>query len=85
MSGPGPTTLYGVRLSNASVFKPGRVPVIGRSPWMGGNPTETDTPEIRRGLGLQFFTPNGELWRTAMINFPLFPVRTPEIFLLSAS
>ncbi|MBV8349896.1 MAG: catalase [Mycolicibacterium sp.] len=24
--------------------------------------------------------PDGELWRTAMINFPLFPVGTPEIF-----
>src|SRR5258707_932108 len=37
-------------------------------------------PDTRRGLGLQFSTRNGELWRTAMINFPLFPVRTPEIF-----
>jgi len=72
------------RLSNASVFKPGRVPVIGRFSLDVRQPYETDTPEIRRGLGLQLLTPNGELWRTAMINFPLFQVRTPEIFLLSA-
>jgi len=67
----GPTTLYGVRLSIASVFKPGRVPVIGRFSLDVRQPYETDTPEIRRGLGLQLLTPNGELWRTAMINFPL--------------
>ena len=70
----------GVHLSSAAVFKPGRVPVIGRFSLDGGQPYETDTPDIRRGLGLQFSAPNGDVWRTAMINFPLFPVRTPEIF-----
>jgi len=29
------------------------------------------------GAGLQFSLPNGELWRTSMINLPVFPVRTP--------
>src|SRR6516162_9254903 len=70
----------GVRLSKAAVFEPGHVPVIGRFSLNGGQPYESDRPETRRGLGLQFALPNGELWRTAMINFPLFPVRTPEIF-----
>jgi catalase len=70
----------GARLSKAAVFEPGRVPVIGRFSLNGGQPYESDRPETRRGLGLQFALPNGELWRTAMINFPLFPVRTPEIF-----
>src|SRR5215813_15347931 len=46
----------------------------------GRHPYQADHPHTRRGLGLQFSLPNGELWRTAMINFPLFPVRTPEIF-----
>jgi catalase len=70
----------GVRLSKAAVFEPGRVPVIGRFSLDGGQPYVSDKPNTRRGLGLQFSTTNGEVWRTAMINFPLFPVRTPEIF-----
>src|SRR6266403_656039 len=70
----------GVRLSKAAVFEPGRVPVIGRFSLDGGQPYQPDRPNTRRGLGLQFSLPNGELWRTAMISFPLFPVRTPEIF-----
>ena len=70
----------GARLSRAAVFKPGRVPVIGRFSLDGGQPYQPDRPGTRRGLGLQFSLPDGEQWRTAMINFPLFPVRTPEIF-----
>lgn len=70
----------GVRLSKALVFQPGRVPVLGRFSLSGGRPDATDTPESVRGLALQFTLPNGELWRTAMINLPVFPVRTPEAF-----
>jgi catalase len=70
----------GVRISKASVFEPGRTRVIGRFSLDGGQPYQTDKPDTRRGLGLEFSPPNGDLWRTAMINFPLFPVRTPEIF-----
>ena len=70
----------GVRLSKAVVFQPGRVPVIGRFS-LGGRPTyAADTPDAVRGLGLQFSLPDGELWRTAMINLPVFPFRTPEAF-----
>ena len=70
----------GVRLSKATVFEAGRVQVIGRFSLDGGQPYQPDRPDTRRGLGLEFSLPHGELWRTAMINFPLFPVRTPEIF-----
>src|SRR5205823_6779438 len=70
----------GVRLSKAAVFRPGRVPVIGRFSLGGGQPDAADTPNAVRGLGLQFSLPDGELWRTAMINLPVFPVRTPEAF-----
>jgi catalase len=70
----------GVRLSRASVFRPGRVPVIGRFSLSGGNPYAADRPDTVRGLGLQFSLPDGEVWRTAMINLPVFPVRTPEAF-----
>jgi catalase len=70
----------GVRLSKAAVFQPGRMPVLGRFSFGGGQPSVADTPDAVRGLGLQFSPPDGELWRTAMINFPVFPVRTPEAF-----
>jgi catalase len=70
----------GVRLSKALVFQPGRVPVIGRFSLAGPQPYAADMPDTVRGLGLQFSLADGELWRTAMINLPVFPVRTPEAF-----
>ena len=70
----------GVRLSKALVFQPGKVPVIGRFSFGGGQPYVDDKPDAVRGLGLEFSLPDGELWRTAMVNLPVFPVRTPEAF-----
>jgi catalase len=70
----------GVRLSKAAVFQPGRVPVLGRFSLGGGQPYAPDTESAVRGLGLQFSSPGGELWRTAMIHLPVFPFRTPETF-----
>ena len=70
----------GVRLSKAAVFKPGRVPVIGRFSLAGGNPFQSDEPASVRGLGLQFSPTDAEPWRTSMIILPVFPVRTPEAF-----
>ena len=70
----------GVRHSRAAVFQPGRVPVLGRFSLGGGQPHAADKPDAVRGLGLQFSLPDGELWRTAMIHLPVFPVRTPEAF-----
>jgi catalase len=70
----------GTRLSKAVVFKAGRVPVIGRFSLAGGNPYVADTPENVRGLGLLFKLPDGEEWRTAMINTAVFGVHTPQAF-----
>jgi catalase len=70
----------GVRLSKALVFQPGRMPVIGRFSLGGGQPYAADKPDTARGLGLEFALANGELWRTAMVNLPVFPFRTPEAF-----
>jgi len=70
----------GVRLSKAAVFRPGRVPVIGRFSLSGGQPYVADQPDTVRGLGLQFSLPDGELWRTAMVNLPVFPFSTPAAF-----
>jgi catalase len=70
----------GVRLSKAAVFRPGRVPVLGRFSLGGGNPVAPDTVSAPRGLAIQFSLPDGELWRTAMLHLPVFPFRTPEAF-----
>lgn len=70
----------GTRLSKAVVFKAGRVPIIGRFSLAGGNPYVADQPEMVRGLGLLFKLPDGEEWRTAMINTPVFAVNTPQAF-----
>jgi len=70
----------GVRFSKAVVFRPGRVPVVGRFSLSGGEPHVADSAGAVRGLGLQFTLPDGEAWRTAMINLPVFPFRTPEAF-----
>jgi catalase len=70
----------GVRLSKAAVFRSGRVPVIGRFSLGGGQPDAADAPNAVRGLGLEFSLPDGELWRTAMVNLPVFPFSTPQAF-----
>ena len=70
----------GARLSKAVVFRPGRVNVLGRFSVPGGEPDVADTPQSVHALALEFDLPNGELWRMAMINLPVFVVRTPEDF-----
>jgi len=70
----------GEALSKAVVFRAGRVPIVGRFSLGGGMPEQADEAHTVRGLGIQFALPNGEKWRTAMINLPVFPVRTPEEF-----
>jgi catalase len=70
----------GARLSEAVLFQPGRVPVIGRFSFGGGDPNAADGPNMVRGLGLLFWLPDGEEWRTAMVNLPVFPFQTPQDF-----
>jgi len=70
----------GTRLSKAVVFKAGRAPIIGRFSLAGGNPYVADAPGMVRGLGLLFHLPDGEEWRTAMINTPVFAVNSPQGF-----
>ncbi len=70
----------GTRLSKAVVFQTGRVPIFGRFSLAGGNPYVADEPGMVRGLGLLFKLPDGEEWRTAMINTAVFGVNTPQAF-----
>jgi len=67
-------------LSKASIFLPGRVPIVGRFALSGGQPYASDTPQTVRSLAILFKLPDGEEWRTAMINIPVFTVNTPQAF-----
>lgn len=77
----------GAALSRARAFAQGQYPVLGRFNLGTPNPDAPDATVRVRGMGLQISTPNGEVWRTAMIDPPFFPVSTPEAFyeLLRAS
>jgi catalase len=70
----------GVALSKASVFLPGRVPIIGRFSLAGGQPYVADEPHTIRGMAILFELPRGDEWRTAMTNIPVFTVNTPQGF-----
>jgi catalase len=70
----------GESLSKAVVFKPGRVPVIGRFSLSGGNPYIPDGPTAVRGMGLAFRPSNGDEWRMAMVDLPVFPFRNAQGF-----
>jgi catalase len=70
----------GIPLSKAVIFQSGHVPVIGRFSFGGGMPYVPDAATTVRGLGILFKLPDGEEWRTAMINLPVFPVATPQGF-----
>jgi catalase len=70
----------GAELSRAQAFQAGQHPVLGRFNLGTPNPEAPDGTVRVRGVGLQIATPNGEVWRMAMINAPAFPVATPESF-----
>ncbi|WP_243858582.1 catalase family peroxidase [Mycobacterium sp. DL440] len=74
------STGAGAQVSRAAVFRPGTVPVVGRFSLSGGLPDQPDKPDTVRGLGLMFRLPDGEQWRTAMVNIPVFPDSTPQGF-----
>ena len=70
----------GAELSRAQVFSKGQYPVLGRFNLGTPDPNAPDATVRVRGLGLQIATPDGAVWRTAMIDLPFFPVATPEAF-----
>lgn len=67
-------------ICRAAVFRRGSVPLIGRFSLSGGLPDQADKLDTVRGLGLLFDGPDGQQWRTAMINIPVFPDSTPQGF-----
>src|SRR5215813_11827325 len=70
----------GSALSTAEVFTRGQYPVLGRFNLATADANAPDATVRVRGMGLQIATPDGEEWRSAMIDPPVFPVSTPKGF-----
>jgi catalase len=70
----------GSALSTAQVFARGQYPALGRFNVATPDPKEPDAKVRVRGLGLRISTPDGQEWRTAMIDPPVFPASTPQSF-----
>jgi catalase len=77
----------GAELSRAQVFARGQYPVLGRFNLGTPDANAADATVRVRGLGISIATPDGQDWRSAMIDPPFFPVATPQAFyaLLRAS
>jgi catalase len=70
----------GTALSYAQVFTRGQYPALGRFNLGTADPNAPDATVRVRGIGLRISTPDGQEWRTAMINPPIFAVSTPQAF-----
>lgn len=68
----------GPGLSKAKVFLPGRVPVFGRFSVPGGKPYMPDTRSSVHSMEVNFTLPDGELWRIALIDIPVFGVSSVQ-------
>ncbi len=77
----------GSELSRAEVFARGQYPALGRFNLATTDPNASDATVRVRGLGLRISPPDGQEWRSAMIDPPFFAVSTPQAFyeLLRAS
>src|SRR3984957_18632556 len=70
----------GSALSKAQVFVHGQYPVVGRFNLASADPNVADAMVRVRGIGIRITTPDGQEWRSAMIDAPIFPVSTPQGF-----
>src|SRR6516162_1832186 len=70
----------GSALSHAQVFVRGQYPVLGRFNTGTNDPNAPDATVRVRGVGLRISTPDGQEWRSAMVNPPFFPAATPQAF-----
>jgi catalase len=70
----------GTTLSHAQVFTRGQYPALGRFNLGTADPNAPDATVRVRGMGLRISTPDGQEWRSGMINPPVFAVSTPQAF-----
>src|SRR3984957_19016539 len=64
----------GSALSKAPVFVRGQYPVLGRFNLGTADPNAADAMVRIRGISISISTPDGQEWRSAMIDAPIFPV-----------
>jgi catalase len=70
----------GALLSKAGIFAPTESSVIGRFSTGGGQPYAPDGRLAFRSLALSVTQANGEQWRMALDDTPMFLVATPQAF-----
>lgn len=70
----------GALLSKAGIFAKASSPVIGRFSTGGGQPYAPDGRLAFRSLALSLTQANGEQWRMALDDTPMFLVATPQAF-----
>jgi catalase len=70
----------GAELSTAQVFVRGQYPVVGRFNIAGGDPNAPYATAQARGFGIRIATPDGQEWRSAMLDAPFFAAPTPQAF-----
>jgi catalase len=70
----------GSALSTAQMLASGSYPVTGRFNLATPDPKAQDGMARVRGLSLRVKTPDGQEWRSAMIDAPFFPVATVQAF-----
>src|SRR6201996_6679088 len=70
----------GTALSKAQVFERGQYPVVGRFNIGGGDPHMPDAMAQVRGFSTRITTPDGQEWRGAAIDAPVFAAPTPQAF-----
>src|ERR1700722_7411578 len=70
----------GSELSKAQVFARGQYPVLGRFNLATPDANAPDATVRVHGLGIRIATPEGQEWRSAMIDPPVFVASTPQGF-----
>jgi catalase len=70
----------GSELSKARFFARGDYAVVGRFNVAGGDPEMPDAMAGVRGLGIRIIGRDGQEWRSAMIDAPVFAAPTPLAF-----
>jgi catalase len=70
----------GSELSKAKLLERGQYPVVGRFNIAGPDPKVPDAMVPVRGLGIRIMGPDGQEWRSAMIDAPVFAAPTPQAF-----
>ncbi|CAB3761716.1 catalase family peroxidase [Paraburkholderia solisilvae] len=71
----------GAALSRAALFAPGSATVIGRFNTGSSMPDSNDAEQIFHGLGMRFQLSDGEEWRMALDQTPVFVVSNPKDFI----